>query len=291
VPDLSIVRSRFSKIQRLRALFLQEVNAQVRYDAAHTRTGAAEYVFRDGRVDVGYGSLKDTTSGNGTLYEFYVVPPLRQHARTLLHGLIAFSKPDALECQTNDPFYASLVRDSCNDLTCDTILFAAGQSNDLRPSNAVFRRRRRTDRIFEHHAEPVGDFVIVAGDSVVATGGFLLHYNPPFADLFMEVRPDARRRGYGSFLIQELIAECYLAGRVPAARTGVDNVASQRTLLKGGLRECGRMLRAAVDPSQSNLAGSIFRSTKNTLTIARKGSVPAPRNTGVQPNLSTTTPV
>lgn len=65
-------------------------------------------------------------------------------------------------------------------------------------------------------------------------------------DLFMEVREDARRRGYGSFLIQRLIRECYSAGRVPAARTGVDNIASQRTLLKGGLRECGRMLRAAV---------------------------------------------
>ena len=31
---------------------------------------------------------------------------------------------------------------------------------------------------------------------VVGTGGFLLHYNPPFADLYMEVREDARRRGY-----------------------------------------------------------------------------------------------
>ena len=88
--------------------------------------------------------------------------------------------------------------------------------------------------------------MIEAAGTVVATGGFLLHYNPPFADLFMEVRSDARRRGYGSFLIQQLIAECYLAGRVPAARTGVDNVASQRTLVKGGLRECGRMLRATL---------------------------------------------
>ena len=66
------------------------------------------------------------------------------------------------------------------------------------------------------------------------------------ADLYMEVRPDARRRGYGSFLIQELVTECYLAGRVPAARTSTDNIASQRTLLKGGLRECGRMLRVSI---------------------------------------------
>jgi GNAT superfamily N-acetyltransferase len=139
------------------------------------------------------------------------------------------------------------VRQLPGDLTGDTILFGAGPSNGLR-SDGAFRPRRRSDRVFEHHAEPVGDFVVEARGEVVATGGFLLHYNPPFADLYMEVRSDARRRGYGSFLIQETITECYLAGRVPAARTSIDNVASQRTLARGGLRECGRMLRATATP-------------------------------------------
>jgi GNAT superfamily N-acetyltransferase len=246
MAGMSITRVRLSKIQRLRALFLQELNAQVRYDAAHTRPGTAEYILRDGRVDIGYGSLKDSASGGGTLFEFYVVPPFRRHARELLHALIAHSKAEALECQTNDLFYTTLVRERHQEPTSDTILFAAGASNHLTSADGVFRARRRSDQVFEHHAEPVGDFVIDVGGSVVATGGFLLHYNPPFADLFMEVRPDARRRGYGSFLIQGLIAECYLAGRVPAARTGTDNVASQRTLLKGGLRECARVLRGTL---------------------------------------------
>jgi GNAT superfamily N-acetyltransferase len=243
MPDLSILRCRFSKIQPLRALFLQELNAQMRYDAAHTRAGTAHYsIRRDGR-DVGYGAVKDMHGGRGTAFEFYVVPPCRGDAVELLRGLVEASGAGALECQSNDLFYTPLVRQFCGDLTCDTILFGAGRSNELTSPDGVFRARRRSDRIFEHHAEPVGDFVIAVAGEVVGTGGFLLHYNPPFADLFMEVRADMRRRGYGSFLIQGLIAECYLAGRVPAARTGTDNVASQRTLLKGGLRECGRMLR------------------------------------------------
>jgi GNAT superfamily N-acetyltransferase len=77
---------------------------------------------------------------------------------------------------------------------------------------------------------------------VIATGGFMLHYNHPFADLYMEVRPDCRRRGIGSSVIQELKRECYLAGRVPAARTSIQNVASRSTLCKAGLRVCGFML-------------------------------------------------
>ncbi len=37
-------------------------------------------------------------------------------------------------------------------------------------------------------------------------------------DLYTEDREDCCGRGFGSFLLQELKKECYLAGRVPAAR-------------------------------------------------------------------------
>lgn len=243
---LSIAPCRRSAIRPLRALFLQEINAQVRYDAAHTRSGTAWYMLRHDGRDVGYGSLKDTHESRGTLFEFYVVPAFRQNALGLLRELARVSNAEALECQTNDRFYASLVQDSFGPVTSDTILFASGPSSTLTSADGVFRGRKRGDRIFEHTMEPVGDFVIDAGSEVVATGGFLLHYNPPFADIFMEVRPDARRRGYGSFLVNQIASECFLAGRVPAARTGIDNIASQATLLRAGMRECGRMLRASI---------------------------------------------
>jgi GNAT superfamily N-acetyltransferase len=241
--DVSIVRCRLSKIEPLRALFLQELNAQCRYDAAHWRKGTSEYVIRRDRRAIGYGAVKDMHESRGTLFEFYLLPAYRNEALAILRDVTAASGAEALECQSNDLFYTSLVRQFAGEPTNDTILFAVGPSNGLRAPGVVVRPRRRSDRVFEHTVEPVGDFVVDVGGDVVGTGGFLLHYNPPFADLFMEVRPDARRRGYGSFLIQELISECYLAGRVPAARTSTDNIASQRTLLRGGLRECGRMLR------------------------------------------------
>jgi RimJ/RimL family protein N-acetyltransferase len=81
---------------------------------------------------------------------------------------------------------------------------------------------------------------------VIATGGFLLHYNKPFADLFMEVHPDHRGRGAATYLLQELKKECYLAGRVPAARCSIRNAASRAALLKAGMRECGFMLTGQV---------------------------------------------
>jgi GNAT superfamily N-acetyltransferase len=243
--NLSIGQCRLSDIQPLRAVFLQEINAQVRYDAAHTRKGTRPYLFgKEGR-SIGYGSVKDTQEGRGTLFEFYVLPAYRSHASELLRGVIEVAHADALECQTNDRFYAPLVQ-AAGAVTSDTILFAAGEPVALPRPGGVFRRRRLAERVFTHEVEPEGDFVVAVGGDVVATGGFLLHYNPPFADVFMEVRSDVRRRGYGSFLVNQIISECYLSGRVPAARTGIDNIPSQRTLLKAGLVECGRMLRVTV---------------------------------------------
>ena len=125
-------------------------------------------------------------------------------------------------------------------------MFADHAVTDLVVPGAVVRRRRDDDRIFEHTGEPVGDYVVEVSGEIVGTGGFLLHYNFPFADLYMEVREDCRRKGFGSFLLQELKKECYLSGRVPAARCSVQNAASRAALLKAGLRVCGFMLKGVV---------------------------------------------
>jgi GNAT superfamily N-acetyltransferase len=245
MAEMSIARCRPGSIRSLRTLFLQELNAQFRHEAAHHRGGTANFVVYADKRQIGYGSVKDGTGRGGTVFEFYLLPPFRARAADALRGIVGVARADTFECQSNDVFFASLVSELSAEIASDTILFATGGPDGGLSSDGVFRRRRRADRVFPHEMEPVGDFVIEVAGDVVATGGFLLHYNPPFADLFMEVRRDTRRRGYGAFLIQQLIAECYLAGRVPAARTGIDNIASQRTLAKGGLRECGRMLRAS----------------------------------------------
>ncbi len=68
----------------------------------------------------------------------------------------------------------------------------------------------------------------------------------PFVDLYMEVRKDQLRKGFGSFLIQEIKKQCYLAGRLPAARTGMDNIASRATLIKAGFKVAGFMLSGTI---------------------------------------------
>jgi GNAT superfamily N-acetyltransferase len=96
--------------------------------------------------------------------------------------------------------------------------------------------------------EGVGDWLIEHNGAIVATGGIATHYNPPYGDLFMEVDERFRRRGYGSYLIQELKRTCYETGLVPAARCNVANLASRATLQKAGLLPCARLLSGVLAP-------------------------------------------
>jgi len=96
--------------------------------------------------------------------------------------------------------------------------------------------------MFPHKHEGIGDWVVEARGAVVATGGFLCHYNPPYDDIFMEVAEPERRRGFGSYLVQEVKRVCYEAGKKPAARCNPANIASRLTLQKAGLLPCGRLL-------------------------------------------------
>ena len=98
-------------------------------------------------------------------------------------------------------------------------------------------------RAFPESSEPLGEWVIDAAGEVVAAGGLLFHYNPPYGDIFMEVAPAYRERGHGSYLVQELKRACYEMSRVPAARCRPSNVASRRTLERAGMFPCARILR------------------------------------------------
>jgi GNAT superfamily N-acetyltransferase len=237
-----------SAIAPWRERYIAEIDAQVRYDATHRRGWADHYAVSLDGEDVGYGAIKglNEPADRDSLFELYVDPPARPHAVPLARAVLAAAGARCLQCQTNDaPFYA-VFRQVTTDVVVEAILFADAGATSLEVPGAVGRRRRDDDAIFEHTAEPVGDFVVEYGGEVVATGGALTHYNAPYADLYMEVRPDARRRGFGALVLQAAKRDCYARGLVPAARTGVTNLASQATLRRAGLRPCGFVLQGRV---------------------------------------------
>lgn len=239
---IEAARAKLPEILALRPLHLQEMAAQVRYDAVHERGWSDSYLLRTGSVTAGYGAVKGRErEGRDTIFEFCITPPFRAFAQDAFEALVAASGATFVEAQTNDPSLAPLFEERCRDTKVTSILFADHAAPGLMGRGATVRPRTADDVVFEHTAEPVGDLVLVEGGTVVATGGFLTHYNFPFADVHMEVREDRRRRGLGSFLVQEVKKACYLAGRIPAARCGPANEASKSTLLRAGFRVAGQL--------------------------------------------------
>lgn len=241
------IQTGLESIQALRGLYLQSTNFQIRYNACHERGWTDSYLLTIDDVQVGYGSVMGRERADrDTVFEFFVIPSFVNAASVLFREILAASGAAYIECQSNDLLFSALLFEFARKISAEVVLFEDHHVTRHTVPGALVRHRREDDRIFEHTVEPVGDYVLAVGGEIVATGGFMLHYNVPFADLYMEVREDCRRRGLATLLLQELKKECYLAGRVPAARCNLRNLASRGALTKAGLEVCGFMLTGEV---------------------------------------------
>ena len=225
------------------------MDCQIVHDSYHSRGFTDSYLVKVRGKVVGYGSVAgDPDPPRETVKEFYVVPAHRAAALFLFRALLSKVRPRWIEAQTNDPFLLLPLFECGTALESNRILFAEGLTTEHANPGVVFRQITETDRpsMFAHTVEPVGDWVLESSGEVVATGGLMFHYNPPYADIYMEVASTRRREGFGSYLVQELKRLCYEMGYRPAARCRVDNLASRRTLERAGMLPCAHIVRGHV---------------------------------------------
>jgi GNAT superfamily N-acetyltransferase len=234
----------------MRDEYRREMNCQIVHDSWHARGFTRSYECRVDDDVVGYGSVGGAPRDpKDTAKEFFVRPSVRRLALPLFRRLLAVSGARTIEAQTNDILLTLMLFDCSAGWESDTILFADTLPTTLaRPAGVILRPIVEGDRgeVFEDARVPVGDWGLELEGRIVATGGLLFHYNPPYGDIHMAVHPAFRRRGLGGYLVQELKRICRRSGRVPAARCPVDNVASRRTLERAGLHPCARILRGTV---------------------------------------------
>ena len=231
-----------------REKYRSETKGQIVHDSLHGRTGwTISHLLSAGGVAVGYGSsaIAGPWAGQPTVFEFFVLQGHRYQAFALFEKFLAASGDRHFEVQTNDAL-------PDRDAAC------------LRP-----RRRGRPEIVFEdehatnlpsngiqlvHLSSEASDLACIArrqggsewrlelGGAILATGGVLFHYNPPYGDIHMEVAENARRQGWGSYLVQELKRVAYGLGQIPCARCVPSNIASRLTLQKAGFAPCGHIL-------------------------------------------------
>lgn len=244
---IEVERVALPDVAAMRDAYRAELACQVVHDSWHARGFSRLYLLRDAGETVGYGAVGGAPGdGDDTLKEFWVLPPRRARALPLFRALAEAGGARWVEAQTNDPLLHLMLLDCATEVTVGKVLFADRVDTALAaPAGVAFRRALPDEvaRAFPEHGPPFGEWVLDAGGEVVAAGGVLFHYNPPYGDLFMDVVPAHRRRGYGSWLVQELKRTCRATGHVPAARCDPDNVASRRALERAGMLPCARILR------------------------------------------------
>jgi GNAT superfamily N-acetyltransferase len=248
--DIRVRPVEVGEILPWRELHRGEMRCQIVHDSLHERGLTEPYLVEIRGVAAGYG----TVVGFGdepkeTIDELYLAPEHRGLARHVFSALIEASGATRVQAQTNDPQLLTMLFDRGRAVVRDRLLFEDGTTTALSVAGARLRPLEPSDEARTLNGKPLkeaGTQILEVGGAVVAAGGVLFHYNPPYGDLYMEVAEDRRRRGYGSFLVQELKRICREMGKLPAARCGVDNVASRATLEKAGMHPCGAILTATV---------------------------------------------
>lgn len=250
--DLSARPVTFDQIASLRKPYRIEMDCQIIHDSIHTRPGwTVEYILHAGAAQAGYGSVAvaGPWQGKPTLYEFYVAPEFRPRMFDLFEVLLSVSGVTLIETQSNAPLLTVMLFTFSRSVVSESILFRDQLVTAHSPSGAAFRRATSRDlpQLSPDQLDAHG--VVELDGTVAATGGILFHYNPPYGDIYMEVAEPFRRKGLGSYLVQELKRLCYQRGNIPSARCNPKNLASRKTLQKAGFVPCGHIIGGSVELS------------------------------------------
>jgi len=238
--EIKIIQTSVETVKSFRVLFLHENHFQFIHDKCHIYGWADTWMILFDGKEVGYGSVwgTDRREDRDTLFEFYLLPSYRKWGSWIFVQLLKATGVQFIECQTNDALLTSMFYESARNIKAEAILFEDRFCSALSLPGVTFSRE-----VQEDDGANAGGYILSRDAEVVATGGFLLNYNMPYADIYMDVKEHVRQKGFGSLIVQELKKEIYLRRRVPAARCNISNHASKATLLKAGFGVCGTWLK------------------------------------------------
>jgi GNAT superfamily N-acetyltransferase len=245
--NVSAIATTVHAILPMRERYRQEMDCQIIHDSLHFREGWTQpYHLSVGADLAGYGSV---VSGgpwvqSPAIFEFYILPEHRQRIFDLFTALLTTSGTARIETQTNDPQLTIMLHTFSATVMVESLLFRDEITTSHALPGAVFRAASAEDvpSLQSANLDHQAPYVVQWADAIAAAGGILHHYNPPYGDIYMKVAEPHRRRGIGTYLVQELKRVCRQSGKVPGARCNPANAASRRTLQAAGFVPCGHIL-------------------------------------------------
>ncbi len=245
---MEVTKTTLSTIAHFREQFLEENNIQFVFDKCHRYGWADTYLFIINGEQVGYGSVwgKNKREDRDAIFEFYLIREWRHLSDQFFITFCKSSGAFYIECQSNDRFIYPMFEKFATNTVTEAILFADDHETDLYVESTIIEKKEQAnpdDR----------QYVLIHNGEEAGGGGFMLNYNFPYADIYYEIHESHRRRGLGSYLVQELKKQIYKMGRMPAARCNVANEISKSTLLNAGMIVCGLRVNGDIELKQLKL--------------------------------------
>jgi ribosomal protein S18 acetylase RimI-like enzyme len=223
-------RAEQSEIAVMRDHYRSEMSCQIVHDSIHRREGwTLEYVFEADDESIGYGSVAvaGPWKDKPTFFEFFVMPLHRLHAFRSFEIFLTIARPRFLEVQTNDPLSTVMALTYGREFATEKIVFQDnGPTGNL--GNGALLRPLTSDadiRKAMSQRQGGGEWLLEVDGTVAGKGGICFITTSPTGYL-LEVNESFRRRGLGSYLVQELKRLAHEYGAIPCARCNPDNVAS-----------------------------------------------------------------
>jgi GNAT superfamily N-acetyltransferase len=232
-----------------RDFYRAEMNCQIIHDSIHSRPGwSLEYELQIDGEPAGYGSIAiaGPWKENPTIYELFVVSEKRNRVFDLFTNLARASGARRVETQSNDVLLTTMLHTFGENVECESILHHDKLTTHFAPPGAVFREAKPGDSLDLPPEKLWSHGVVEVEGLTAAKGGILFHYNKPYGDIYMETIEPFRRRGLGSYLVQELKRVCRAHDCIPSARCNRSNSNSRKTLQKAGFVPCGNLLVASL---------------------------------------------
>jgi GNAT superfamily N-acetyltransferase len=227
------------EILPLRTRYREEMNCQIVHDSIHRREGwTLSYLLEVGGTAAGFGSvaIAGPWKEKPTVFEFYLLPEHRGRTFELFETFLTAGGARYFEVQSNDSLTTCMALTYGEGIATESMVFHDKLTTTHVLGGAVLRAMTSDEelRVCIERRQGGGEWALDLDGTEAARGGILFHYNRPYGDIYMDVNEAFRRRGLGSFLVQELKRECYQLGAVPCARCNPTNVASRRTLQRAG---------------------------------------------------------
>lgn len=245
------------EILPLRTRYRAEMNCQITKDSIHSRAGwTLMYLLEADGVSAGFGTvaIAGPWTDKPTFIEFYLLPEYRTRAFDLFESFLVAGKPSFLEVQSNDVLATVMALTYGQGIATESIVFHDQQTTMLQASGATLRCLTPEDDIRDsmQRRQGGGEWLLELDGTEVGKGGILFHYNRPYGDIYMEINTPFRRRGFGSYLVQELKRIAYTLGAIPAARCNPTNVASRKTLQRAGFVPYAHILNGSLAPASAS---------------------------------------